>query len=303
MQTTYAQKNETTQRAADNTAAAVHDNSPQSECLQRKADLTNAYDVVAQRKSECSRSADIPTLQKRNEGCTCENVAQMKTVDALIEDYYGLYGNEIDQTDTFGSLMCLELAGGKLKFTDTLDECEVHPYKPNEYAGALEQKDRDINKYVEFVCIPGLNFKMGNICEDKDGTYRNFGEKAKNDGVDIRRIYALHELEHLRIINKNITEGKASKFHLGEPQLDLPLYRNDVRKEKIREIENAIPPNGKEGVKASYIRKRLEYAKSFSEYPTVLLELIKLCEIDSELQTDRWKPFSDKLKECYRPIQ
>lgn len=42
MQTAYAQKNETTQRAADNTAAAVHDNSPQSESLQRKASLANA---------------------------------------------------------------------------------------------------------------------------------------------------------------------------------------------------------------------------------------------------------------------
>lgn len=42
MQTSYAQKNETTQRAADNTAAAVHDNSPQSESLQRKASLANA---------------------------------------------------------------------------------------------------------------------------------------------------------------------------------------------------------------------------------------------------------------------
>ena len=42
MQSTYAQKNETAQRAADNTAAAVHDNSPQSECLQRHASLANA---------------------------------------------------------------------------------------------------------------------------------------------------------------------------------------------------------------------------------------------------------------------
>lgn len=42
MQRTYAQKNETAQRAADNTAAAVHDNSPQSECLQRHASLANA---------------------------------------------------------------------------------------------------------------------------------------------------------------------------------------------------------------------------------------------------------------------
>ncbi|PWJ59138.1 uncharacterized protein DUF4157 [Fibrobacter sp. UWR4] len=42
MQTSYAQKNETTQRAADNTAAAVHDNSPQSESLQRHASLANA---------------------------------------------------------------------------------------------------------------------------------------------------------------------------------------------------------------------------------------------------------------------
>lgn len=51
MQTTYAQKNETTQRAADNTAAAVHDNSPQSESLQRKVNLTNtsAQNGVVQR--------------------------------------------------------------------------------------------------------------------------------------------------------------------------------------------------------------------------------------------------------------
>ncbi|MCL4100895.1 hypothetical protein [Fibrobacter sp. HC4] len=58
MQTTYAQKNETAQRAADNTAAAVLDNSPQSESLQRKADLTNG---VVQREFDgpLTSNADV----------------------------------------------------------------------------------------------------------------------------------------------------------------------------------------------------------------------------------------------------
>lgn len=61
METTYAQKNDTVQKASANTAESVRDNSTQTQSLQRKADLMNGFDMVVQcaRRKENTRKGEF----------------------------------------------------------------------------------------------------------------------------------------------------------------------------------------------------------------------------------------------------
>ena len=292
MNSTYAQKSSTVQKAADSKAASVLDSSAQNESLQRKADMANG------------------AVQCKNERCGCGNVAQMKMEDTDYDNYNDLYADEIQRTETSDALTSLGNVAGKLKFTDDLYDCKVRPFDNNTVGNAIANKSKNIEDYVEFVCIPGLDFKMPDA-KCRKGVYHNLQQKVNLN--DIRHIYAIHELEHLRIIDKNISDGTAAVGALGEPQYQSGTKSNyDEKKRMLYEMEKAIPKkffSKNEGVKAKYIRERLNYAfvpslgtnpNSFMEYPSVLIELIKLCEVCPELQARRWKSFKKKLEECHQ---
>ena len=286
MNTTYAQKSSIVQKVADSKAASILDSSAQGESLQRKADMVNG------------------TVQCKNERCGCGNVAQMQMVNTDYNNYNRLYADEIQRTKTSDALTSLGNVVGKLRFTDDLYECKVSPFDDNTVGNAIAHNSNKIEDYVNFVCIPGEKFKMpGAQCAK--GVYHKLQKKVNSK--DIRRIYAIHELEHLRIINKNITDGTAAVGMLGEPGRILDY---NAKKQMKSEIEREIPLKDNltnEGVKAKYIRERLDYAvfpclkgvDSSRECPSVLLELIKLCEACPELKTERWEPFKVKLVDCY----
>lgn len=284
------------------------------------AALEREADVMGEKAVQCkilenggAVQCNISTLQKRNERCGCGNVAQMDVIDTNYDNYKDLYAGEIQRTGTSAALARLENFAGKLKFTDDLKECKVKPLDKTTVGNAIGERTTDIERYVDFVCVPGLNFKMPGS-GDSNGVYHNLKQKVKLK--DLRRVYAIHELEHLRVINKNISEGKAAVGALGEPQYKSGKISNLVEKKKMKdEIEKTIPQKSSsknEGVKAKYIQERLKYAvflyigadpNSSMECPSVLIELIKLCEVCSELKTKRWKPFREKLVEWYNCFQ
>lgn len=279
------------------------------------AGLEHEADVMGAKAVQCKMLENGGAIQcKEIERCGCGNIAQLQMQNTDYKNYKKLYAAEIKKTKTSGALKLLGKYAGKLKFTDDLKECKVKPFDEATVRNAIGGKITDIKRYVDYVCVPGLNFEMpGPECQN--GAYHNLQQKVKLN--DIRRIYAIHELEHLRIINKNISEGKAAVGALGEPQHQLGTKSNyEEKKEMGDEIEKIIPQKSSsknEGVKAKYIRERLKYAvcpsldsnglNSFMEFPSVLRELIKLCKVCPELRTRRWKPFRKKLEECYNRFQ
>ena len=85
MNSTYAQKSSTVQKAADTKAASVLDSSAQSESLQRKADMANGESLknpvgvlngILQRQVQITQQNPIPNIYPENPNATMKSDAK-----------------------------------------------------------------------------------------------------------------------------------------------------------------------------------------------------------------------------------
>lgn len=263
-------------KAESSPAASVHDASPQSASLQRKAALANGM-------AQC----DLPI--------------QRMTISTNFEGYDNAYHEEIESTGTRNILKTLSENpdGGfpRLQFVDDYAHCGVNP----EEADSAFQAKR--------VKIP--NPKEHDEKRDHDYIVNLVGQgqmtRQKMNGM-----FAIHELEHLRVIDENKRNHlRDSKNAMGEPLKSAYVTgENEPYKNFICEnLAECIPANASPETRA-YILKRLEYIKrpfpdkgdedndTASEFPSVLVELIYFCDSVSDDLSD----FKTQLCGCYETL-
>lgn len=275
---TYLSKTSDTPNVG-NTTASVVDNSTRNSNLQRKADLANS---------------SLP-IQRR-----------AKEADLL--DYMEAYGPEIDKTNSMVALLRLvindPLSVGRspftfspLRFTDNYNECKVGLPFGNIYP-----------KMVQNIVVPDPKAKIDMSCPN----VKNLSAKLRPSRI--RRMFAIHELEHLRLFYQNTNKTLIfTNGDCGEPSSE-PITKSmfvPLKKEICDCLQNAVPKDLDEKLK-NYIAERLMYIKRpFSleqgdnhplnttarELTTVMLELITFCEF---LHDERLAQFEAIARDVYQ---
>lgn len=281
MKTTYAQKNDIVQKASANTAKSVADSSSQSATLQRHATLAN---MVVQRDPE---SVNSSAQQSQTFG-TIRFVA--------LDEFYEAYKSEIDQTNTLSALVALnEFKKGDHAFGFTTD------------FGKCKVSRNPADKVINFIIVPDPKRDVDKRCED----VVNLSTRLDDDRI--RRIFAIHELEHLRLFYKNSGMNlKRVDDKAGEPSMN-PVIMSwfvPLKKDICNRLRDAIPKKLDKSLK-KYIENRLDYImkpkdsklaidspenSTARELTTVLMELLKLCEFCNDRSLDLFK---SRVRECY----
>jgi len=249
---------------------------------QKQAPAQKKDAPIAQTTSINDASANSMTLQCHAKMMNSSTMPiQRKLYYVGFDDYQDAYGPEIAETNTYKALKKLEAlkpAGwmSPLAFTDDYRECAV---------------SRDpTTKRISRIKIPHPNpdIKM-------DSGNAKYLLSAGLDPKKIKRMHAIHELEHLRLFYENSQESliNLESFH-GEPSMNPNIISMFVflKDEICNYLFDAIPKELPENLKA-YIKERLLYIRkpkdlnasasspenaTAKELTTVLIELKKFCE-------------------------
>ena len=261
----------------------VNDNA----ALEHEADVMGAKTVQRMADDVCCGNNNSLEEKRGN------NISLQRTVvDAELNDYENAYGAEIARTGTWAALNRMRenfLFGARkniwypFKFTDDFIECGVRT-RPT----GINTNGQYINE-VLFIVIPDPRKDPYNVNNMKYPNVKNLFHRLNAE--DVRRVFAIHELEHLRVMWKN-TGGilKADNTDFGEPfpQGNLKDFSIPLKRELVDKLRNKIPKNLDKKLKA-YIEMRLSYmfnpdkswtyeSETAREVTSVLLELIKFCE-------------------------
>ena len=228
---------------------------------------------------------------------------QRTTTFTDINGYENAYGPEIEQTGTYDALKYMEDHGPEkiaygtppLRFTDDYRMCGV-------------TRSPDDTHHVICIKIPDPQAPVDMKCEN----VKNLSSKLTS--MEIKRMFAVHELEHLRLFYKNSGENLNNMSEdAGEPSMN-PTITNCfvlLKKNICDSLGNAVPKNLNIELK-NYIKERLGYImrpkkleesddfpenKTARELTTVLIELMKFCECYSEHHPEEYVTVGmDKFK-------
>lgn len=276
MRQTLSIKTSNPSKTEHRSAASVHDASPQLASLQRKATLANGM-------GQCG----LPI--------------QRKTDSTNFEGYDNAYHEEIESTGTRKILKTLsenpDSGFPRLQFVDDYAHCGVIP---EETSSAFQAKRVKIPNPEEHDEKSDHDY-IGNLVGQRLMT------RQKMNGM-----FAIHELEHLRVIDENKrNQLQDSKNAMGEPLKSAYVTgENEPYKNYICEnLAKYIPANASPETR-TYILKRLEYIKrpfpdkgntdndTAREFPSVLVELIYFCDSVSDDLSD----FKAQLCGCYETL-
>lgn len=276
MRQTLSIKTSNPSKTEHRSAASVHDASPQLASLQRKATLANGM-------AQC----DLPI--------------QRMTISTNFEGYDNAYHEEIESTGTKEILETLsnhpDNGFPRLQFVDDYAHCGVNP----EEADSAFQAKR--------VKIPNPKEHDEKSDHDYIGNLVGQGQMTRQK---MNGMFAIHELEHLRVIDENKRKHlRDSKSTMGEPLKSAYVTgENEPYKNFICEnLAKYIPANASPETR-TYILKRLEYIKrpfpdkgntdndTAREFPSVLVELIYFCDSVSDDLSD----FKAQLCGCYETL-
>lgn len=231
----------------------------------------------------------------------------IKHVD--INDYVNAYGSEIHQTGTLTALLCMVrdyqfyAANTKpLRFTDDYSKCGVMRMLVAPYS-------------VLCIKIPDPQAPVDYNCEN----VKNLSSKLSPK--QIKSMFAIHELEHLRLFYKN-SGGNLNNMNVnaGEPSVNptIMTYFVLLKKNICERLREKIPQTLNKKLK-DYIGERLGYImrpksleerddstenKTARELTTVLIELKKFCEnyhasYPREYERLGMDEFENEVSACY----
>ncbi|MCQ2098946.1 MAG: hypothetical protein MJZ10_01395 [Fibrobacter sp.] len=237
-----------------------------------------------QRKADLV-NASVPPIQRMVEQTT-------------LDQYIAAYGPEISKTGTLHALQ-------------TLITNNIYPSSPlrftDEYGGCGVVRDSKPPYKVIFLKIPKPDAPVDMTCPNVQNL------SAKLDADSIKRMFAIHELEHLRLFYQN-SQGNLQSldYDYGEPSMNPNIKSMFVPLKRIlcNHLHEAIPKGLNEKLKA-YIEERLMYIqkpksleqsdessenRTARELTTVLIELRTFCE---SLHDDRLALFESRVREAY----
>ena len=264
------------------------------------AALEHEADVMGEKAVQCKENQN-KDASLRNEKSDAFQIVQRMTTSATLREYKNAYQEEIDLTETENILEDLETHPdqgqySRLQFVDSYRHCGINPEEVNSALPAKRVK------------IPNPNVHL----DDEPDYIKRISDNGFMDRTKMDRMFAIHELEHLRIINENrVNHLRNDKEHIGEPKRAcLMTGDNKIYKESMCEVlKKKIPNDIDENVK-EYIRQRLEYIKkpfpdkpdSENDYarecPSVLVELIYFCNNFPQELSD----FKIQLCGCYEAL-
>ncbi len=273
------------------------------------------HEADAMGEMAVQRKVDDVCLENNGLKQKCGNniSVQRRVVDAELNDYENAYGAEIARTGTKAALNRMRdnfLFGARknawypFKFTDDFGECKVC----SRLTG-INANGQNINE-VLFIIIPDPRMEPYNVNNMRFPVVKNLSHRLS--AKDARRVFAIHELEHLRVMWKN-TGGilRANNTNFGEPypQGSLKGFIIPIKKELVDKLRDKIPKNLDKKLKA-YIEERLSYMlnpnkvltpwvyvnDTACEVTSVLVELIKFCEC---VHNRSLKEFKDELNWYY----
>ncbi|HOU68596.1 MAG TPA: hypothetical protein PKW49_08500 [Paludibacteraceae bacterium] len=265
---------------------------PNNQGLQQEAEVMRENAVQRKENRNVSQSKIVTELNP---------TIQRVRVQAGIQDYIAAYNQEINQTNTLDALN--EMDKGKyqyLMFSENGLEWGVT-------IGTLPEADGKVNE-----ATPRQGIVRLTLPKPLDPGQPNDMETNPNipnvDQVSKNRIFAIHELEHLRIMTENMKNG-VSISSVGEPQ-GASFYKDGSGTKIINlhgDLTSLIPKEDK-----GYVKKRLDYFLNpmelmgtsilTREMASVFIELLKYIDLMPPIKQPLYLLLQNRLKIEYTRI-